>query len=145
MGIRQQRQEQYPLSLTQPWRWLMVPVMLFAASMLMALAWLGHLKFEQLPFLSAMLLCWLLVLPEYCLNVSAIRLGYRFYTGAQMAAFRLCSGVICIALVSRFFLGEALNQRQLLGFGIMVVAMALIAYRTTPPERPDPPNQAPQE
>jgi len=113
----------------------MVPVMLFFASMLMALAWLGHLKFEQLPFIYALFLCWLLVLPEYFLNVSAIRLGYKLYTGAQMAAFRLCSGVICIALVSRFFLNEALSSRKLLGFGVMVVAMALIAYRTAPIER----------
>ena len=111
---------------------LLVPVMLFTSSLLMALAWLSHLKFKHWPYAQALIVCWLLVLPEYILNIAAIRLGYRFYTGAQMAAFRLCSGVVCVALVARFVLGEELTPRKLVGFGMMIVAMALIAS-----ERPD--------
>ncbi len=107
-------------------RSIIVPLMLFAASMIMALAWLGHLRFQEYPFLTAMLACWLLVLPEYVLNISAIRLGYGIYTGAQMASLRLSSGVICVALVSRFFLGEEISLRQGLGFALMVVAILLI-------------------
>jgi uncharacterized protein (DUF486 family) len=103
--------------------------MLVASSMVMALAWLGHLRFKELPFLVAMFFCWLLVLPEYLLNISAIRFGYVVYSGAQMAAFRLCSGVVCVALVSRFILDEELTTRKLLGFGLMMVAMALIAQK----------------
>ena len=116
--------------LTDNVRSLIVPVMLFASSLIMAFAWLGHLKFRRLPFIWATLCCWLLVLPEYLLNISAIRLGYRVYTGAQMAAFRLSSGVICVALVSRFLLGEDLSRRQLLGFGLMIVAMILISRKS---------------
>lgn len=116
--------------LTDSFRTFVVPVMLFTSSMIMAFAWLGHLKFRQLPFVWATLLCWLLVLPEYFLNISAIRLGHKIYTGAQMAAFRLCSGVVCVALVSRFLLGEDLSLRKLFGFGLMVVAMALIARKS---------------
>ena len=101
--------------------------MLFTASLFMAFAWLGHLRFERLPFALALILCWLLVLPEYLLNVAAIRLGYKFFTGAQMASFRLCSGVVCVALVSRFFLGEELTGRKLLGLGVMLAAMVCIA------------------
>jgi len=40
---------------------------------------------------------------------------------------RLCSGVVCIALVSRYVLGEPLTPRKLAGFALMFVAMALIA------------------
>ncbi len=43
----------------------------------------------------------------------------------------LCSGVVCVALVSRFFLGEALSVRQLVGFGLMVVAIVLITGGST--------------
>ena len=60
--------------------------MLATSSVVMALAWLGHLRFTEWPFAQAMMICWLLVLPEYFLNISAIRLGYHVYTGAQMAA-----------------------------------------------------------
>lgn len=108
--------------------WLVVvPGMLFASSMLMALAWLGHLKFKHLPFTIAVMYCWLLVLPEYLLNISAIRLGYGVYSGAQMASFRLCSGVACVAIVSRFVLGENFTPRDILGFTLMVASMVLIA------------------
>lgn len=106
--------------------------MLSTASLFMALAWLGHLRFKGLPFVSALLLSWLLVLPEYCLNVWALRWGYPLFTGAQMASLRLCSGVIAIALVSRFFLNETLGGRQFLGFGLMILSITLI---TRKPER----------
>lgn len=96
----------------------------------MACAWLGHLKFSQLPLIWATLCCWLLVLPEYFLNILAIRLGHRVYSAAQMAAFRLSSGVICITIVSRFILGEDLTPRKLFGLGLMIVAMVLISKQS---------------
>lgn len=95
----------------------------------MALAWLWHLKYTEWSFTQAMFICWLLVLPEYFLNIVAIRLGYRVYSGAQMAAFRLCSGVVCVALVSAWVVGETLSTRQLGGFCLMIVAMALISVK----------------
>jgi len=101
--------------------------MLLASSFIMAMAWLGHLRYKaDLSLVVATVFAWLLVLPEYALNIKALRLGYRLYSGAQMAAFRLCTGVIWVALVSRFFLGEQLTTRKLLGFAVMFLAMALI-------------------
>ena len=125
--IRKKKREQ---NLTDRCRALIVPMMLFTSSLIMAFAWLGHLKFSQLPLVWATLCCWLLVLPEYFLNISAIRLGHKIYTGAQMASFRLCSGVICVALVSRLILGEDLTSRKLLGLGLMIIAMVLIAQQS---------------
>ena len=110
--------------------------MLFFSSMIMALAWLGHLKFKQLPYAVAIPVAWLLVLPEYALNIAALRRGYGRYTGGQMAAFRLCSGVVCVALVARVVLGEALTTSKLIGFGLMLVAMVLIATKPEPKPTP---------
>jgi uncharacterized protein (DUF486 family) len=105
-----------------------VPVMLFTSSVIMAFAWLGHLKLKHsVSYGTAILLAWLLVLPEYLLNIKALRIGHGPYTGAQMAAFRLCSGVVSIALVARYFLGEELGLRKLTGFCLMIVAMLFIA------------------
>ena len=75
-----------------------------------------------------------MVLPEYALNIYALRLGYGPLSGGQMAAIRLSSGVVSVALVARFFLGEELTPRKLVGFAIMVLAMVLIG---TSPHRPD--------
>jgi uncharacterized protein (DUF486 family) len=78
------------------------------------------------PLLVALLGSWLLVIPEYVLNVYATRLGHGIYTGAQMASLNLCSGVVCVAGVSVLVLGERLTRRQWTGFALMAVAIALI-------------------
>jgi hypothetical protein len=104
-----------------------VPFMLFISSIIMALAWLGHLRFKDLPFHWAIAAAWLIVLPEYILNIGAIRLGYGTYTGGNMAAFNLCTGVVCVALVSRFVLDEPFTAQKLAGFALMGVAMLLVA------------------
>lgn len=109
---------------------LLVPVFMLIASCLMALAWLGHLRFRaDIGFWTALALSWLLVLPEYVLNVAATRYGYGTYSGAQMATFHLAFGVLCVALVSRFVLGEPLTARQLVGFALLVAGTVLITHR----------------
>ena len=109
----------------------------------MATAWLGHLRLrDDLSFFSATLAAWLLVLPEYALNIKALRMGYGIFTGGQMAALRLSSGVVAVALVSRYLLGEELTPRKLAGFGVMVFAMVLIGSKRTLEDRASiPPEQ----
>ena len=105
---------------------ILVPVMIFVSGAFMALAWLGHLRFKSLGFWQALGMSWSIVLPEYILNVAATRYGYGTYTGAQMASFHLASGVVCVALVSRFVLGEALSGRHALGFVLLTAGMVLL-------------------
>lgn len=93
----------------------------------MAMAWLGHLRFEDdWSFWTALGVSWLIVLPEYVLNTAATRAGYHALSGAQMACIHLASGVVCVALVSRIVLGEPLTLRMFLGFATMFAAITLI-------------------
>lgn len=103
-----------------------VPLMLFASSLLMAFAWLGHIRYRQKGYLFALVLSWFIVLPEYLLNISAIRWGFGTYQPSEMAAMNLSSGVVCVAIVARIFLREHLNRRQVLGFILMGVGVALV-------------------
>lgn len=103
-----------------------VPLMLFASSVLMAFAWLGHIRFRHKGFTTALLFSWLLVLPEYLLNISAIRWGLGTYQPSEMAAMNLCSGVICVAVVARLYLGEALDLRKISGFFLMGTGVLLV-------------------
>lgn len=105
------------------------PILLFISSFIMAFAWLGHLRFLHWRLTAAIFASWFLVLPEYILNVFATRWGHSVYTGAQMATFNLSTGVVCVALVSRFVLGEQLTRRQVAGFTVMILAIGLIMYR----------------
>lgn len=108
---------------------LLVPLMIFLSGGFMAVAWLGHLRIRQYGFWVALGLSWLIVLPEYVLNVTATRYGYGTFTGGQMASFHLCSGVVCVAIVSRLLLGEPLSGRHLLGFVLLAAGMVLLLYR----------------
>ncbi len=104
----------------------LVPLMLFASSILMAFAWIGHVKYRNKSFLVALIFSWLLVLPEYLLNVSAIRWGIGTYQPSEMAAINLSTGVICVALVSKVFLGEKLSSRKVFGFILMAISVVLV-------------------
>jgi uncharacterized protein (DUF486 family) len=115
-------------------RLFLVPAMLIFSSAIMALAWLGHLKYkDDLSFTMATLLAWFLVLPEYILNVTAIRWGIGLYQPSEMAAINLSSGVVFITLVSHFILGEELTMQKYIGFGLMIVAMVLISEPKSSP------------
>jgi uncharacterized protein (DUF486 family) len=100
--------------------------MIFVSGAFMALAWLGHLRFKSLGFWPALGMSWSIVLPEYVLNVAATRYGFGTYTGAQMASFHLASGVVCVSLVSRFVLGEALSGRHVVGFTLLAAGMVIL-------------------
>jgi len=103
-----------------------VPLMLLTSSILMAFAWIGHIKYRKKSFWIALVFSWLLVLPEYLLNVSAIRWGVGTYAPSEMAAINLSTGVVCIALVSKLFLGEKLSPRKILGFILMIISVTLV-------------------
>lgn len=103
--------------------------MISVSGMFMAFAWLGHLRFRPGSFLSALLFSWMIVLPEYLLNVGATRLGHGVYSGAQMGAVHLASGVVCVAMVSRFVLGEPLRPIQVGGLVLLTVAITMILQR----------------
>lgn len=108
---------------------LYVPLMLCVAGLLMSFAWIGHLKYKAWGFWAALAMSWMFVLPEYVLNVFAARWGRDVFTGAQMAAMHLAAGVVCVALVSRYYLGEPLSALQMIGFGLMAVAIVLIVFK----------------
>ena len=109
---------------------VLVPLCMLLAGALMSLAWLGHLRFrDSIGFGAALAISWLVVLPEYVLNVAATRYGYDTYTGAQMATYHLAFGVVCVALVSRFVLGERLTSTQMVGFALLAVAIVLVTHR----------------
>lgn len=109
---------------------ILVPLMIAVSGAFMASAWLAHLRYkDRIGFGAALAVSWAVVLPEYALNVAATRYGYGAFTGAQMAAFHLASGVVCVALVSRFVLGEPWGGRQAAGFVLLACGMFLLLHR----------------
>lgn len=107
-------------------RAVLVPLMIALSGAFMSVAWLGHMRIKYMGFWVALGLSWMIVLPEYVLNVLATRYGHGYYTGAQMAGIHLASGVVCVTLVSRYLLGEDLHSRHLLGLAFLTIGMVLL-------------------
>jgi uncharacterized protein (DUF486 family) len=51
-------------------------ILLVCSNAFMTLAWYGHLKFKTAPLIVAILVSWLIALPEYILQVPANRYGH---------------------------------------------------------------------
>lgn len=100
--------------------------MIFTSGAFMATAWLAHLRIRQYGFWIALAMSWAIVLPEYVLNVVATRYGYDVFTGAQMAAMHLTSGVVFVMVVSRYVLREPLEVRHVVGFVLLLAGMLLL-------------------
>jgi len=108
---------------------ILVPLMLLTAGLLMSFAWIGHLKFKSWSFFTALAVSWLLVLPEYILNVFSVRWGRDVFSGAQMAAIHLGSGVLWVTLIAILYLGETLSWSQGAGFALMGTGISLILIK----------------
>jgi uncharacterized protein (DUF486 family) len=59
-------------------------VLLIGSNVFMTTAWYGHLKFPNAPMWAAVMGSWLIALCEYWMAVPANRIGYGFYTAAQL-------------------------------------------------------------
>ena len=100
-------------------------VLLSISNVFMTMAWYGHLKwFKQWPLWSAILVSWLIALPEYCFQVPANRLGYFAQQGGQFTAAQLktIQEVITLAVFAVFsivVLQENLKWNTLVGFSLI--------------------------
>ena len=63
--------------------WLPV-LLLLGSNVFMTFAWYGHLKFKTTTLVTAIMVSWLIALPEYILQVPANRVGHGYYSVAQL-------------------------------------------------------------
>lgn len=74
--------------------------LLIASNVFMTIAWYGHLKnLASKPWWIAALVSWVIALAEYLLQVPANRIGYGYYTLAQL---KIVQEVITLAVFVPF-------------------------------------------
>ena len=54
----------------------------------MTFAWYGHLKYKSSALWLAIMVSWGIAFFEYCLQVPANRMGYGYYTAAQLKSIQ---------------------------------------------------------
>ena len=109
---------------------LPVPVLtiglLVASNVFMTFAWYGHLRFKGAALAGAILVSWLIALPEYMLQVTANRWGHGHFSAAELKTIQEVVMLGVFAVFSVVWLKEPLGWNHLLGFGFIALGASLI-------------------
>lgn len=108
---------------------MLTVVLLTLSNVFMTFAWYGHLKFRSAPLWTAILVSWLIALPEYCFQVPANRYGYGRFNAAQLKTIQEVITLVVFSVFSVFYLHEQLRWNYLVGFAMMAGAVFVIFHR----------------
>ena len=103
-------------------------LMMIASNIFMTFAWYGHLKDKTSPLIGAILISWLIALPEYMLAVPANRIGSAVYSTAQLKAIQEVITLTVFAVFSVTYLGERFTLNHAVGFAL-IAAGALFVFK----------------
>lgn len=93
----------------------------------MTFAWYGHLRHQGVQLWQAVLVSWLIALPEYALQVPANRFGYHSLSAYQLKILQECITLIVFIVFAFFYLGEKPNARYLVSF-LLIIAAVVVAF-----------------
>ncbi len=100
--------------------------LLLASNLFMTLAWYGHLKYPHAPLFTVIAISWGIAFFEYCMQVPANRIGYGYFTGAELKTIQEVISLSVFLVFSVLYLNEPLKWNYLVGFGLIVVAVFFI-------------------
>ena len=104
-------------------------LLLICSNAFMTIAWYGHLKHKTAPLLIAILVSWLIALPEYALQVPANRWGHMTQFSAPQ--LKILQEVITIAVFVVFnylYLKEAIRWTDFAAFLLIISAVVVMMY-----------------
>lgn len=105
----------------------LAPVLLLIFSNLfMTAAWYWHLKFAEFPILKVILISWALAFVEYCLAVPANRMGYKYFSAAELKTIQEVITLTIFIGFSYFYLGEKITPYHAAGFLLILLGAVLI-------------------
>jgi uncharacterized protein len=85
--------------------------LLVLSNVFMTYAWYGHLKtLGSKPLWIAIIASWGVAFLEYCFQVPANRIGYGFFSLAQLKIIQEVITMVIFSLFTIFFMKEPLNR-----------------------------------
>ena len=100
--------------------------LLVLSNIFMTFAWYGHLKFRGVGLPLVIAFSWGIALFEYCFQVPANRIGYGYFSGAELKTIQEVITLIVFAVFSTLYLGEPLKWNHAVGFALICVAVFII-------------------
>ncbi len=112
---------------------LPVPVLtiflLIASNVFMTFAWYGHLRFKAAPLVLVIAVSWGIALFEYMLQVPANRIGYGYFSAAQLKTIQEVITLITFAVFSTLYLKEPIGWNHALGFAFIALGAYFIFHK----------------
>lgn len=107
-------------------------LLLIASNTFMTLAWYLHVKKQAWPLVTAIVISWLIALPEYILQVPANRIGHQDFGGpfglAQLKVLQEAITLIVFSVLMVMVFKEKLRTTDLIAFALVFVAVAVSVY-----------------
>jgi hypothetical protein len=117
-------------------RALTTVLLLLGSNVFMTWAWYGHLKKHAWALPTAILVSWLIALPEYILQVPANRLGHVSHGGPfsapQLKVLQEAITLVVFLGFSVLVLKEKPRVNELVAFGLIAAAVVVAMAGRTP-------------
>jgi uncharacterized protein len=101
-------------------------ILLTISNIFMTFAWYGHLKYRHAPLFKVIVISWLIAFLEYCFQVPANRIGSYEFSVAQLKTIQEVITLTVFSVFSVLYLGQPIRWNYVVGFGMMVLAVAVI-------------------
>ncbi len=72
---------------------------------------------------------WFIALFEYCFQVPANRIGYGYFTAAELKTIQEVLTLLVFAVFSVFYLGEPLGWNHAVGFALIIGGAFFIFHK----------------
>lgn len=95
----------------------------------MTFAWYGHLRFTHLPLWLVILASWGIAFFEYCLQVPANRIGFGYFSPAELKTLQEVISLTIFLAFSVFYLGQPIKWNYIVGFLLIVLGAFFVFHR----------------
>jgi len=104
-------------------------LLLIGSNVFMTFAWYGHLRFKATSLITVILVSWGIALFEYMLQVPANRIGYGYFSAAQLKTIQEVITLITFAIFSTLYLKEPLGWNHAIGFAFIALGAYFIFHK----------------
>jgi uncharacterized protein (DUF486 family) len=98
-------------------------LLLLASNLFMTIAWYGHLRHKEVALWKAILVSWLIALPEYMLQVPANRYGHGAFTAFQLKIIQEIVTLVVFCGFAVAYLREPIRWNYLVSFALILGAV----------------------
>ena len=100
--------------------------LLFCSNLFMTFAWYGHLRYRSTALPIVIITSWAIAFFEYVLQVPANRIGYGYFSAAELKTIQEVISLTVFMGFSAFWLHELLKWNHLVGFALIALAAFFI-------------------